>query len=113
MVDLGHWSYVGVLLVILAGCLWLEVALRTRVLRRWKRLVLSMMLPVVVFVAWDAYAIAAGHWNFDVDRILGLSVVAGVPIDEVLFFICIPLASILTLEAVRSEKPHWPAGDES
>ena len=65
------------------------------------------------FTAWDAYAIGAGHWDFDLDRILGVPVVAGVPIDEVLFFICIPLAAILTLEAVRSVKPWWRAGDES
>lgn len=110
--DLERFSYVGVLLFVVFGSIWLEVFLRTRVLARWRRLLLTMIVPVIVFVAWDAYAIASGHWTFDVDRILGFQVVAGVPIDEVLFFIVIPFASILTLEAVRSVKPHWLAGDE-
>lgn len=110
--DLERFSYVGVLLFVVFGSIWLEVFLRTRVLARWRRLLLTMIVPVLVFIVWDAYAIASGHWTFDVDRILGFQVVAGVPIDEVLFFIVIPFASILTLEAVRSVKPHWLAGDE-
>ena len=111
--DLERFSYVGVLLFVVFGSIWLEVFLRTRVLRRWRRLLLSMVLPLIVFIAWDAYAIASGHWTFDFDRILGFQVVAGVPIDEVLFFIVIPFASILTLEAVRSVKPHWSVGDDA
>jgi lycopene cyclase domain-containing protein len=103
---------VGVLLFVLVGCLWLEVALRTRVLSRLRRLVLSLLLPVVLFVCWDVYAIAQGHWWFDTERILGVYLPGDVPVDELLFFIVIPLASILTLEAVRSVR-GWTAGDES
>ncbi len=109
--DPGRLSYVAVLVFVLLGSLWLEIVLRTRVLRRWRRFLLILPVPIVAFVAWDAYAIAAGHWTFDESRILGWRVIAGVPIDEVLFFACIPLASVLTLEAVRSVK-GWRAGDE-
>lgn len=115
MPDPGRWSYLAVLGFVLVGCLWLEFVMRTRVLRRWRRLLGAMVIPMLVFVAWDAYAIAEGHWYFDPGKILGFEVVAGVPIDEVLFFVCIPLAAILTLEAVRSEKassPGWEIGDE-
>lgn len=114
--DPGRLSYVAILAFVLVGSLWLEVALRTRVLARWRRLLLTMVIPIALFVCWDAYAIASGHWTFDVERILGIEVVAGVPIDEVLFFVCIPLASVLTLEAVRSVKNRpttsWRVGDE-
>ena len=109
---MARLSYVAILAFVLVGCLWLEVALRTRVLRRWRRLALSVLPVVVVFFAWDAYAVAQGHWNFDLDRITGIYVPADVPLDEILFFIAIPLASILTLEAVRSVKEHWRVGDE-
>ena len=79
---------------------------------RWRRLLLTFLPVVVVFFAWDAYAIAQGHWWFDTDRILGLYAPGSVPLDEILFFITIPLASVLTLEAVRSVR-GWPAGDEA
>ena len=108
---MSHLGYVGVLAFILLGSAWLELVLRTRVLRRGLRLLLSLIPTVVLFTAWDAYAIAQGHWDFDLDHVIGWQVVAGVPIDEVLFFIIVPFASILTLEAVRSAR-GWSAGDE-
>lgn len=109
---MGHLSYVAILAFVLAGCLWLELVLRTRVFARWRRLVLAIVPVVLVFFLWDAYAVAQGHWWFDPERILGLYVPASVPIDEIAFFVVIPIASILTLEAVRSVR-QWPAGDES
>jgi len=109
---MSHLGYVAVLLLILLGSLWLELVLRTRVLRRALRLLLALIPTIVVFMAWDAYAIAQGHWDFDLDQVLGWQVVAGVPVDELLFFIVVPLASILTLEAVRSVR-GWTAGDEA
>jgi hypothetical protein len=35
----------------------------------------------------------------------------GLPLDEVLFFVVVPVAAVLTLEAVRSVK-RWEVGDE-
>jgi hypothetical protein len=57
------------------------------------------------------YAIAAGHWWFDPERITGILLPGGLPIDEVLFFLIIPIAAVLTLEAVRGVK-RWQVGDE-
>lgn len=110
--NVGRFSYVAILAFVMVGCLWLEVALRTRVLRRWRRLALAVLPAVAVFFVWDLYAINQGHWWFDTSRILGIHLPGSVPLDEVLFFIAIPVASILTLEAVRSVKPHWLVGDE-
>ncbi|MBK9740680.1 MAG: lycopene cyclase domain-containing protein [Actinobacteria bacterium] len=110
-IVVGRFSYVAILVFVLVGCLWLEVALRTRVLARPRRLVLTILPVVLVFYLWDAYAISQGHWWFDRERILGIYLPGSVPLDEVLFFVTIPLAAILTLEAVRSVR-GWPAGDE-
>ena len=107
----ANLSYVGVLVFVLAGSAWLEITCRTRVFIRTKRLALSILPAVVLFFIWDVYAIANGHWWFDTDRILGWYLPGEVPVDEVLFFIVIPIAAILTLEAVRSVK-GWNVGDE-
>jgi lycopene cyclase domain-containing protein len=104
-------AYLGVLAFIVAGSCWLEVVLRTRVLRRARRLVLSLAPVLALFLVWDAYAIASGHWWFDPERTTGVVLPADIPIEELLFFVVVPLAGVLTLEAVRSAR-GWTVGDE-
>jgi lycopene cyclase domain-containing protein len=106
----ANFAYVGVLVFVLVGSLWLEIVLRTHVFARWRRLLLVLAVVVWPFLLWDAYAIGQGHWWFDTDRILGIYLPGEIPLDELLFFLVIPLASILTLEAVRSVK-GWAVGD--
>jgi lycopene cyclase domain-containing protein len=109
---MAHVAYLGVLAFILAGTGWLEVVLRTRVLRRWRRLLLSLLPVVVLFVVWDLYAIAQEHWTFDAAATTGVRLPGGLPLEELAFFVVVPVAAILTFEAVRSVK-GWPAGDEA
>lgn len=106
-----HLSYLGVLLFIVLGTAWLELLLRTRVYRRWRRLLLTLIPVVAVFIVWDLYAIASGHWTFDPEQTTGILFPGGLPLDEVLFFVVVPIAALLTLEAVRSVK-RWEVGDE-
>ncbi len=110
-IEFGSYSYVAVLVFVILGSIWLEFVLRTRVLVRPRRLFLTIFPVVLPFLAWDAYAISQGHWWFDETRILGVYLPFEIPFDELLFFIIIPLASVLTLEAVRSVK-GWRVGDE-
>ncbi|MBI1377589.1 MAG: lycopene cyclase domain-containing protein [Frankiales bacterium] len=107
---MGHLAYLGVLALVVIGSTWLEVALRTRVLSRWRRLLLTIGPVLVVFSLWDAYAVSAGHWSFDPARTTGVTV-GDVPLEELLFFVVVPVASLLTLEAVRSAR-RWEVGDE-
>lgn len=108
---MSHLSYLGVMVIVVAGSGWLEVALRTRVYRRWKRLVASLLPVCVVFYAWDAYAVSRPHWTFDSARVTGINLPGGVPLEELVFFVVVPVAAILTLEAVRSVR-GWDVGEE-
>ena len=66
------------------------------------------MLPISTgFLIWDAYAIAQGHWHFDPDQILGIFTPGRIPLEEVLFFLIIPIAVLMTLEGVLRLKPEW------
>jgi lycopene cyclase domain-containing protein len=109
--PVSRLSYLAVLLFCLLGTAWLEVALRTRVYRRWRRLLVTVVCAMVPFIIWDLYAIAQNHWTFDPERTTGVLLPGDLPLDELLFFIVIPIASVLSLEAVRAVK-RWPAGDE-
>lgn len=106
-----HLAYLAVLAGCLAAALWLEPILRVNVFRRWRRLLLTLLPVVAVFVLWDLAAIAAGHWTFDPAQITGVFLPGGLPLDEVLFFVVVPVCAILGFEAVRSVLRR-PAGDE-
>jgi lycopene cyclase domain-containing protein len=89
------------------GSAWLEIVLKTGVLRRIKRALLSILPISVIFLAWDAYAISRGHWFFDRNQILGIYGPFNIPLEEYLFFIIIPFAALFTIEGVTTVKPHW------
>ena len=106
-----HLSYLLVLAGCLAAALWLEPVLQVNVLRRTRRLLLTLLPVVIVFVLWDLAAIAAGHWTFDPDQTTGVVLPGGLPVDEVLFFVVVPVCAILGFEATRAVLRR-PAGDE-
>jgi lycopene cyclase domain-containing protein len=72
------------------------------VLRRWRRLLVTLVLASAPFVLWDLYAIAGQQWWFDPGQLLGITLPAALPLEELLFFPIVAMAGILTLEAVRS-----------
>jgi len=106
-----HLAYVFVLAGCLAAALWLEPVLKVNVLRRRRRLLLSVAPVLVVFVLWDLGAIAAGHWRFDKAQTTGIMLPGGLPLEEALFFVVVPVCAILGFEATRAVLRR-PAGDE-
>ncbi|MFI5896044.1 lycopene cyclase domain-containing protein [Actinoplanes sp. NPDC051513] len=106
-----HLAYVSVLAGCLGAALWLEPVLKVGVLRRWRRLLLTVLPVVAVFALWDLAAIAAGHWHFDASQMTGVVFPGGLPLDEVLFFLVVPVCAVLGFEAVRKVLRR-PAGDE-
>jgi lycopene cyclase domain-containing protein len=108
--QLTNFAYLGVLAFISAGTIWLEFVMGARVLRKAKRLVLSLTPVFIGLTLWDLYAIKAGHWYFNPDYVTGITI-GIIPIEELLFFIITPMAMLFSFEAVRAVK-QWRVGDE-
>lgn len=106
-------TYLLLLAACFVGTLPLEVLLGTRVYARWRRLLLALLPTVVVFGAWDEWAIGTHAWSYDRSYLIGTTLPGRLPVEELLFFIVIPTCAILTLEAVRARRPAWRFGDES
>jgi lycopene cyclase domain-containing protein len=83
----------------LIGTLPLHRFYGLNVLRQPKRLFKAIVPVATVFIAWDVLATASGHWFFDPDQTFALRL-WGLPLEEYAFFLVIPLAGILTFEAV-------------
>ena len=93
---------------VILGSFWLEIGLKVRVLARIKALLFAIAPIAFLYIAWDAYAIRSGHWKFDKTQILGVYGPFCIPLEEYLFFIVVPIAAIMTIEAVRKVKKNWP-----
>jgi len=60
------------------------------------------VLPVALaFCVYDILAIRGGWWGYDRRYVTGWEVGFGLPIEELAFFLVIPVCGILTIEAVR------------
>lgn len=80
----------------------LELAFGTRVWRQPKRLALSLLPALGLFVVWDLWATSTGTWGFNKQYTVGTTLPGGMAIEELAFFTVIPVCGLLTLETVRS-----------
>jgi lycopene cyclase domain-containing protein len=108
-VRVRELTYLVVLLACVLGTLPLEFVLRAGVYRRWQRAIVAILPVGLIFVLWDYFATRAGWWRFDRSYLTG--VFAGpLPLEELLFFLVIPVCGLLTFEAVRHLRPRWTDG---
>lgn len=94
------WQY----LLLLGGCLLITAPLELfgeGVYRQPRRLVRALAPVLLVFLAWDAVAIAFDVWDYNPRYISGINV-PFMPLEEFLFFIVIPLCGLLTYNAVSA-----------
>jgi lycopene cyclase domain-containing protein len=104
---LSHLTYLALLAACLVATAPLEFVLHVGVYRQWRRLLLTLLPVVVVFVAWDVYAIGQGLWSYDSTYLVGVTLPGRLPLEELLFFVVIPTCAVLTYEAVLVRRPEW------
>jgi lycopene cyclase domain-containing protein len=75
--------------------------------KKWKWVLPAIAITAVFFIAWDALFTEAGVWGFNPQYITGVKL-WGLPVEELLFFFCIPYACLFTYFALNHliEKDH-------
>lgn len=63
--------------------------------KKWKALFLSILLMMLIFIPWDVFFTKNGIWGFNETYFLGIKYLS-IPMEEWLFFICIPFACVFT-----------------
>ncbi len=95
-----HYQY----LALMAGCLLitlpLEFVFSAKVYRRPKLLLAAMVPVVIVYAVWDIVGIWRGHWSYNPDYVTGIQLPLRMPLEELVFFVVIPICGLLTYEAV-------------
>lgn len=59
----------------------------------WKPLFLSVFITMIFFIIWDVLFTKNGFWGFNKEYYMGIELLS-LPVEEWLFFICIPYACI-------------------
>jgi len=83
-------------LIVISGPLSLSFDQKVHFVDKWNNVFKAILISLVVFVAWDAI-VTGRHWWFNERYILGIKFIK-LPIEEWLFFITIPYASLFLWE---------------
>ncbi|WP_375426361.1 lycopene cyclase domain-containing protein [uncultured Friedmanniella sp.] len=98
--EIDRYQY----LLLMAGCLVvtlpLELVLRARVYRRLPTLLWALVPVVLVFSVWDIGGILRQHWTYNPRFVTGIHLVLGMPLEELTFFVVVPICGLLSYEAV-------------
>ncbi len=103
---MDHFQYLIVMACCLAVTAPLELA-GARVYRQPARLARAVLPVAAVFLAWDAAAIAAGVWTYNPRYVTGLTLPFRIPVEELVFFLVVPVCGILTYGCVQALLARW------
>jgi lycopene cyclase domain-containing protein len=97
---IGQYQYLGLMAACLVVTLPLELVLGARVYRRFRALVIAVLPVVLLFSLWDIVGILRDHWSYNPRFVTGILLVFRMPLEELVFFLVIPVCGLLTYEAV-------------
>ncbi len=105
-----HYLYLTVDLAVLAVPLAFSFDRKVRFVRFWPALFPAIAVMMALFIPWDIAFTERGIWGFNPAYLSGIWI-AGIPLEEWLFFICIPYACLFTYESLKHYVPRPGGGN--
>lgn len=105
-----EFTYFFILLCSVIICFIASFDKRIQFYKYFGAFIKAAIVVAVPFIAWDVWFTAHGVWWFNYNYTIGLPL-AGLPIEEWLFFICIPFPCIFTYYCFEKFfKLKWTGG---
>lgn len=76
--------------------------------KTWKAFFPAVILTGILFIAWDMYFTSIGVWGFNPTYLIGLKI-GNLPIEEILFFLCIPYSCVFTFHCLSLFIKKFPS----
>ena len=68
--------------------------------KKWRFAFPAILIPAALFIVWDIYFTGLGVWSFNPAHLSGATFF-NLPLEECLFFIAIPYATLFTYEVIK------------
>lgn len=89
----AHYTYLVLNLLSVLFPFLLSFDKKVAFYKHWKYLFPAIGISGLFFIVWDIMFTAKGVWSFNPHYVIGLDVV-NLPLEEILFFLCVPYACI-------------------
>jgi len=100
MMEFGKWTYLVLLLVSVAYPLAQSFERRVYMHRKFRFMIPGILLLSAIYLVWDVIFAHQGIWGFSKELTLDLYI-AGLPLEEWLFFFIIPWCCLFIHEVLR------------
>ena len=85
---------------------------RIQFYKKWKGFLVGVIVMMAIFIPWDIAFTNAGFWGFNEAYITGHKIF-NLPIEEWLFFFCIPYACIFTHYAILALNKNFKFSEKT
>jgi lycopene cyclase domain-containing protein len=96
---MSHWTYLALNALTISVPLLRSFEPRVHFARRFRSVLVATALTGAVFLPWDILFTRLGVWSFDHRYVVGVYV-AGLPVEEWLFFFTVPFACLFVYEVL-------------
>ncbi len=102
------YTYLLLNIVTISYPLYKSLDKRLNYSKNWKFIFPSILISAVFMIIWDILFTRIGIWGFNDKYNLGIELI-NLPLEEVLFFICIPFACLFIFEVINfyDKKNVW------
>lgn len=73
---------------------------RVQFAAKWRSWLPALIVPAIPFLAWDVFFTSQGFWGFNERYLIGINIF-NLPLEEILFFFCIPYCCLFSYEVLN------------